>query len=143
MTMRWRQLLFGNLWWKLLSFALAVMIWSGAQNLEVRPLASPLHPLGIRTFQDVPIRVLARPNSGRPVEIKPATAQIDVGGEAPLLHRLGPDDALVYVELPDEPFSGSVTNRLEIRLPPGTKLLNLLPTRVIISNPSADQTASR
>lgn len=141
--MRWRRVLLDNLWWKLLSFALAVMIWSGAQNLEVRPLAGPLNPLGIRTFMDVPIRVLARPNTGRPIEIKPASAQIDVGGEAPLLQRLDPDDALVYVELPDEPSLGPTTNRLEVRLPSGTKLLNLLPTRVIISRPPVDEIPSR
>lgn len=131
--MRWRHLLFDNLWWKLLAFCLAVMIWSGAQNVEVRPLPSPLLPPTARTFHDVPIRVLAPPGIEGPLRLEPPTAQIEVTGEATLIRRLGASDPLVYVEIADDLAGASITNRIDVRLPAGATLVQIVPEVVVIS----------
>jgi hypothetical protein len=133
--MRWRHLLFNNLWWKLLAFALAVMIWSGAQNVEVRELSSPLLPTAERTFHDLPIRILAPPGIPGPLHIQPPTARIDVVGDPPMVRRLGATDPLVFVELAGDFGPGTVTNRLDVRLPDGVSLIRVNPEYVVISAP--------
>lgn len=130
--MPWRNLLLNNLWWKLLALALALMIWSGAQRLDVRPVTGPFQPLVARTFQSIPIRVLASPDQVRPVLLDPPTVRLDVAGEAAVVQRLSPEDALVYIALPDGGRYDASTNTVEIRLPVGVKLLSVLPARVIV-----------
>jgi hypothetical protein len=127
--MRWRELLLNNLGWKLLALALAIMIWSGAQNLE-----SPLQPVIERTLYDVPVRVLGTSPEGlQPVRLDPPITQLEVIGESFLVKRLRPSDPLVFVELRGENLTEPVTNHLEARLPSGVRLLNLLPNHVVIT----------
>lgn len=130
--MPWRTLLFNNLWWKLLALALALMIWSGAQRLDVNPASGPFQPLVARSFHNVPIRVLASPDQVRPVLLDPPTVRLDVAGEASVVQRLAPEDPLVYIVLPDGGRYDASTNTVEIRLPLGVKLLSVLPARVIV-----------
>lgn len=126
--MRWRELLFQNLWWKLLAFLLAVMIWSGAQKFEVRPFVNPLNLGETRTFLDIPIRGMGAPDHLRPVRFNPATARVEVEGPAGLMQRLRGDDVLVFVEL----LPGAPVGRTEVRLPRGIKLIEVHPAHVDI-----------
>lgn len=125
--MSWRDLLLNNLWWKLLSLALAIMIWSGAQNLESRERALE------RTLHEVPIRVVSTPNAGRAVLLEPATAEIDVAGDWLQVKALRAADVLVFAEINESLARGSTTNRVDARLPAGIKLLRVVPARVVVT----------
>ncbi len=124
--MRWRDILFKNLWWKLLAFALAVMIWSGAQNLD------PSRPLAERTFPEVPVRVLSQPSVAGPVRLDPPTVQIDIEGDATVVRRLRPSDALVFVEFTGDSGAGPTSARVQVRLPVGIRLISVFPDRVVV-----------
>lgn len=138
--MRWHHLLLDNFWWKLLAFALAVMIWSGSQSTEVRNPSVPPVPDATRTLTDVPIRILALPGIAGPAHLEPATAEIEISGPPQLVRRLYPNspDLLVFVELTADFFLGPVTNNLEVRLPAGLRWLQLHPEQVILSPFSSD-----
>jgi hypothetical protein len=126
--MRWRDLLFKHLGWKLLALALAIMIWSGAQNLE-----GPLQPVIERTLHDVPIRVLGTsPSDLHPVHLDPPTTQVEIEGENFVVRRLRPNDVLVFVEI-NGYLTEPITNQLDVQLPAGVRLLNLLPNHVVIT----------
>lgn len=130
--MRWREILFGNLWWKLLAFALAIMIWSGAQNAEIRPITPPTLPNLERTLHDIPIRVLTHPGTVGPFLLDPPTAQLDVEGDPLVVRRLGASEPLVFVDIASDPGTASLTNRIDVRLPNGVTLVNVLPEYVVI-----------
>ncbi len=127
--MHWRQIVLNNLWWKLLAFALAVMIWSGAQKVDVSPFTEPFRPPEVRSFPDVPIRIVARPEHLGPVRVTPESVRVDVEGDPTAVRHLLLEDLMAYVELPAE----SGTRPVEVRLPPGIKLLHLSPLRVEVS----------
>ncbi|MBX3744467.1 MAG: hypothetical protein KF833_04090 [Verrucomicrobiae bacterium] len=138
--MRWHHLLLDNFWWKLLAFALAVMIWSGSHSSEVRnPAATPV-PDVTKTLANVPIRILALPGIAGPAHLQPATAQIEISGPPHLVRRLHPNspDVLVFVELTADFFLGPVTNTLEVRLASGLRWLQLQPEHVVLSPFSAE-----
>ncbi len=126
--MPWRDLLFRNLWWKLLAFALAVMIWSGAQRLDDPPLANPLQGPDDRVTLEIPIRVLGWPGEVRPVRLDPPAARLEIEGQPSVIRRLRPEDLLVFVEL----NNSSTTAPVEIRTPRGVKVVDLHPPRAIL-----------
>lgn len=125
--MAWRDLLFKNLWWKLLAFSLAVMIWSGAQRLDDPRLSTP-QAADDRIALEIPIRVLSWPGEIRSVRIDPPSARLELEGQPSLIRRLRPEDLLVFVELDNT----STTAPVEIRTPRGVKVLDLHPSRAIL-----------
>ena len=134
--MRLRPLILDNLSWKLLSLGLAVLIWYGAHLFmreDIRPMVGPLQAFGTRDFLALPVRILAPGISANPVRIHPPTILVRVGGDLTLLERLTDQDPIAFVEMPDAPLVGPVTNRVEIRLPPSLRLVSAIPERVIIS----------
>ena len=138
--MPWRHVLLNNLWWKLLAFALAVMIWSGAQKLEVDPFTQPFRTPEVRSFPDVPVRVVTRPDQMGPVQVTPGSVRLDIEGDPSAIRHLRLDDLMAFVDLTSESGSRAV----EVRLPPGIKLIHLAPQRVDVSplpaRPSAQRT---
>lgn len=133
--MRWRHYLLDNLWWKLLALALAILIWSGSQELDVQPsMTSPLSSLVSRTFEEVPLHVVSLPGTLGPVRINPPTVRLEVLGELPRIQRLRLNDFLVFVDLADVADPG----RVDIRLPAGVRLVSLTPDRVIVTPLSSD-----
>lgn len=133
--MRWRKLILDNLWWKLLAFALAVMIWSGAQGLDSRSIQTPLHPVARRVFHEVPVLFLSPPEAAQPMLFDPDSVRVTVGGETPLLQRLTLGDVLAFVQVDQgaEPSPHRATSRVEIRLPPGFTALQVTPARVTLT----------
>jgi|GEM_PF-2777711 len=134
--MRLQHMILDNLSWKLLSLGLAVLIWYGAHLFmreDIRPMVRPLQPYATRDFPTLSVRVLSPGKSANPVRIDPPTIFVRVGGDLTLLDRLTENDAVAFVELPDSPLDGPITNRVEIRLPQSVRLLSTLPEKVVIS----------
>lgn len=134
-----RALIFDNLSWKLLSLTLAILIWYGARQFmhdDIRPIVQPLQPQATRDFQDLPIRILSPGLAVGAVRVEPSSVFIRIGGEISLLDRLSEKDPLVFIELPANLADGPVTNRVEVRLPPGVRLLSVIPERVIVRQPA-------
>lgn len=133
--MPWRKLFLDNLGWKFLALALAVLIWSGAQELEVQPtITSPLGSLVSRTFDEVPVRVVSLPGTLGPVRVNPPTVRVEVLGEMPRIQRLRTSDLLVLVDLGEVSDAG----RVDVRLPTGIRLVKIDPDRVIMTPLSAN-----
>lgn len=134
--MRLRHLIFDNFYWKMLSLALAMIIWYGAHMFmreDIRPIVRPLQPYGTRDFPALAVRVLTPGKSASPVRVQPSTILVRVGGDLTSLDRVTEQDAIAYVELPETPLTEPITNRVEVKLPPSLRLLSAIPDRVVIS----------
>ena len=131
-----RSLLVDNLSWKLLSLALAILIWSGARMFmgdEVRPLVRPLQPLAARDFTNVPVRVLTPPRDPVVWDVQPASVHVRAAAEIGIVERITQADPIVYIQPATERPDTPTTNRVEVRLPPGVRLISVIPERVIVS----------
>jgi hypothetical protein len=134
--MRLRLLLLENLSWKLLSLGLAILIWYGAHLFmreDIRPMVRPLQPYATRDFPNLTVRILSPGKTINPVRIQPPTILVRVGGDLTLLDRLTDQDPIAFIELPDAPLEGPITNRVEIRLPQSVRLLSSIPEKVVVS----------
>lgn len=134
--MNLRPLLFDNFSWKLLSLALAILIWSGARIFmgdESQPLVRPLQPVLARDFPNIPVRVLTPPGDATVWQVRPSLVHVRAGAEIGLVERLTQSDPIVYVQPPVDRPERPSTNRVEVRLPPAVRLLSVLPERVVVS----------
>lgn len=140
--MKLRPLFVENLSWKLLSVALAVLIWSGARLFmhdEIRPIVRPLQPLATRDFLDIPVRILTPPGDPTVWQVKPSVVMVRAGAELGLLERLTDLDPVVYVQPAVDRLATPSTNRVEVRLPPAVRLLSVIPERVIVTGSAPGQ----
>lgn len=139
--MRPRDLLLHNLWWKLISLSLAVLVWFGARLIMSRgiePARNPLEMEGYRHFDAVPVRVLHPAGSNQPpLAISPAAVRLQVQGGLRTIERLVLPDLLVYVDASRSSPTGRVNERVEVRLPAGVKLLSVVPGTVSVAPPPA------
>lgn len=131
-----RSLLVDNLSWKLLSLALAILIWSGARMFmgdDVRPLVRPLQPLAARDFTNILVRVLTPPRDPVVWDVQPASVYVRAAAELGIIERITQVDPIVFVQPSTERPDTPTTNRVEVRLPPGIRLISVIPERVIVS----------
>ncbi len=126
--MRW---LFGNIWLKLLSLSLALMLWmvvSGEETVE-RGLRVPLEltqvPAGLELLGDVP-----------------ATVDVRVRGASGTLSRVGAGDVVAVLDL----HTAQSGRRLfpltpeQVRVPFGVEIVQVLPSAVTMAfEPSASR----
>lgn len=134
--MRFRSLIFDNFSWKLLSLSLALLIRSGAtlfMHQEIRPLGSPLAPVAIRDFRNLPVRFLTQRGIPNPVRIEPKSVTVQVGGDLSTLEHLTEEDTLAFIQLPSEPGPDPTTNRVEVRVPPNVRVLSIAPEHVVVT----------
>lgn len=134
--MRLRSLLFDNLSWKLLSLSLALLIRSGAtlfMHQEIRPLGTPLAPVAIRDFRNLPVRILTQRGVPNPVRIDPKSVTVQVGGDLNTLEHLTEEDTLAFVQLPPDHGTEATTNRVEVRVPANVRVLSVAPEHVVVT----------
>ncbi|MFN0066424.1 MAG: hypothetical protein ACKVYV_02210 [Limisphaerales bacterium] len=135
--MRLRDLFLHNLWWKLIALSLAVLVWFGARLImsrEIQPARNPLELDGYRHFDAVPVRVLHPAGSDQPpLAIFPAAVSLQVQGGLRTIERLVLPDVLVFVDASQSFPTGRVDERVEVRLPPGVKLVSVVPGTVSIA----------
>ncbi len=86
---------------------------------EVEPTGSNFRVAG------VPIRVVGNKNSA----LKPEKAALYVNCPPNLIRTLTPDKVKAYVEVP-ETKSGTYVREVKVELPPGVKLVRIVPNRV-------------
>ncbi len=134
--MRPRDVLLHNLWWKLISLSLAILVWFGARlimNRDIQPARNPLEPEGYRLFDAVPVRILEPAGTNRPpLDVAPTAVSLQVQGGLRTIERLVLPDVLVYVDFTRAFPTGRVDERVEVRLPPGVKLVSVVPGTVAI-----------
>jgi hypothetical protein len=139
--MNLRALLLHNLWWKLISLSLAILVWLGANlfmSRDIQPAATLLTREAVRVFDGQPVRLLASPAGLPPSRLTPAEVKVAVSSDLRTINNLGVADVIPYVDLSLLPPEGVVTGRVEVRLPPGVKLVSVVPSAVaLVSDPTA------
>jgi YbbR domain-containing protein len=134
-----RKLIFQDLWLKLFSFALAVLIWftvNYATKSDVSPVASlSLAPREHRTFRQVPVLVMCPAEELRGFVIAPKVVEVTVEGDPGLLQKLQEREIRVVVDLTGIVSAQDLRKRIEVSTPTSVKPVKVDPEEVQVIFP--------
>ena len=132
-----RNIILHNFWWKFTSVMLATVVWITFHNevrLEGQTFKGINDLVGPRTATSarnpaLPIAILRAARDNRAFRLEPASVDITVSGDETSIRKNLPSELQVFVDLSragDEPFRA----RVQVSLPPGTKLERVAPDEV-------------
>ena len=133
-----RDLILRDFWLKLLSLALATLIWltvSFAISKEVSPFAAFTSHTPEQSYFNVPVLVILSAADVRTVNVEPGEVQVTVQAEAKLLQTLTPQQIRAQVDLTGIEASPRLIKRIEVILPPGVTLSRVVPDQVEVTVP--------
>ena len=133
-----RHFLFRDFWLKLLSLALAVMIWLTvwfAIRKDVAPGATFSGPASEQTYFNVPVRVVLPAADVRAVKVDPSAVEVRVRGETRLLQGVKPEEIHAVVDLTGIEAARSLSKRIEISTPTGVTVVEVVPGQVDVTVP--------
>jgi len=133
--MNWRNLIFNNLPWKLLSLFIAMIIWSTYHSGEEGTI-----DIGGNLFEDkvsreligYHVQLLSQQNGSRTVELEPEDVTISLRGTAEIMAPITSRDVLAYVDVSN--LAPGTTNKIPIavRAPNGVKVVSVYPTNTTV-----------
>lgn len=146
-----------DIWWKLASLALAVMIWvavspaikpreareSGTDRVGQKALAifSPGENKRTRTLRDLPIVLVTRADDPRGFIVSPSTAAVTVTGLESAVDQLTAQDVEVFVSLKDVVDATDLRKTLQVRSLGSVTVDKIVPPDVqvkIVTTPQAN-----
>jgi len=134
-----RKLVFQDLWLKLFSFALAVLIWFtvdfATKSGDSHSVSLSLAPREQRTFHELPVLVMCPADELRGFIVSPKAVEVTVEGEANLIQKLQEKEIHVIVDLGGINSAQELSKRIEVSTPPGIKPFRVTPEVVQISFP--------
>jgi len=125
-----RKLVLENLWWKLFSLALAVLIWltvTFASRKEGRPVQ--------RVFSHLPVLVLSATEDVHNFRLSPAEVEVTVQGDPRTLQNLQDKDVRPTVDLTGVGVARELRKRIEVSVPVGVAHTRVAPEEVQVTFP--------
>ncbi len=129
-----KRLVIKDLWMKLFSLGVAILVWSTisiAIQKDVAP-SSLIFGMGRDTFYDVPVEVQTSASDTRNFRVEPKTVKVTVEGDPELLQTMQSKDIRATVDLRGMEVSGQLTKRIEVSTPAGLKGVTVVPQQVTI-----------
>ncbi len=117
-----RQLILEDFWLKLLSLGLAVLIWftlSLASQKEGGTTRQVFHAL--------PVAVVSATDDVRNFRVSPGSVEVTVQGDASTVHDLHSKDLRVFVDLTGVATARELSKRINVAVPPGVMLVEVVP----------------
>jgi len=133
-----RDLIVKDFWLKLLSVAVAVLIWvtvSIAIRQELDISAVTTNSANGRTFSHLPVLVVSSAADVHEFEVQPSHVEVEVRGSPNVLSMLTDKDVRVTVDLTDVGPAQNVRKRVEVATPPGVMFVRVFPAEVEVSVP--------
>lgn len=122
-----------NLGWKLVSVALAGVVWVAANYvLEHGALGRESIGASRITLNNLPITVMTGANEPRHFVVQPPKVRAALRGDRELLAALKPSDVSVFVNLTGITEAREFRKEIEVHTPPGVALLWVIPTEVSV-----------
>jgi YbbR domain-containing protein len=129
-----RHAIFHNFWLKLISLALATIIWfaidSGIRNdfSLIRPRSNSLAQELLR----LPVSIVTQPGDTRAFSISPKDVIVTVVGEDAVLRKLQPQIMKVYIDLTEFQSRNPVAIEAHVHSPPNVTVHKINPTVVTV-----------
>jgi YbbR domain-containing protein len=135
-----RELIFKDIWLKLFSLGLAVLVWFTLNSMANQkegfvPRPSPLQTLEQRTFSNVPVAVVSSADDSRAFHINPKQVDVTVAGEPQAIKNLYNHDIRVLVDLTGIEAAHDLRKRIEVSTPAGVTRVRVEPEEVQVVFP--------
>lgn len=124
-----RNILFRNFGWKLLSLALAIVIW-----LTIKALSAEQGQTE-RMFVNLPIQIVSGTADVRTFRVEPGTINVTIKGRPGAINRLAEREIRVLVDLTSADISQIIRRHVDIAVPNGLTVVRLEPTEVQVTPP--------
>ena len=134
-----RNWIFQDLWLKLFSLALAVLIWltvNFATKNDVAPGSTlPFSPREQRTFHNVPVLLMCAADEVRGFKVNPKEVDVTVEGDAKVMQKLQDRELHVVANLTGIGAAEDLHMKVEVSTPTGVKRVRVDPQEVQITCP--------
>jgi len=137
-----RELVFKDIWLKLFSLGLAVLVWFTLNSmanqkdaLTPHALPLPLQPIETRTFANVPVAVVSSADDSRAFRINPKQVDVTVAGDPNVVKSLYNRDIRVLVDLTGIEAAHDLRKRIEVSTPAGVTRVRVEPEEVQVVFP--------
>ncbi|MGC3960311.1 MAG: hypothetical protein QM813_21000 [Verrucomicrobiota bacterium] len=124
-----RNLLFRNFGWKLLSLALAIVIW-----LTIKALSAEQGQTE-RMFINLEVKIVSGTADVRTFRIEPATVNVTIKGRPGAVGRLVEREIRVFADLTSADLTQSFRQHLDVAVPNGITVVRFEPTEVQVTPP--------
>jgi YbbR domain-containing protein len=133
-----RNLLFHDFWLKLVSLALAVLIWFTV-SFAIQKNESPLGTISLnnreRVFSNLPVLVMSGASEVKNFKINPSEVEVTVRGDFRILRTLQPKDIRVLVDLSGIEQAHDLHKKLDVSTPPYVTHVDVFPREVEVITP--------
>ena len=123
-----RALITHNFGWKVVSLALAILIWAAVRS----GLQDDLGPAGVRVFPHLPITVMTAAADERAYRVEPETADVALRAPPQVLRELRSSDLEVYVNLTAGVDGHGAHKRIQVYAPAGVTVKHVNPPDVSV-----------
>jgi YbbR domain-containing protein len=134
-----RNFIFQDMWLKLFSLALAVLIWFtvnfATKNDVPGASLSPLTPKDERTFHNVPVVLMCSAEEVRAFKVYPKEVEVTVEGESKILQKLDGKELRAVANLTGIGAAENLHMKVEVSTPPGVSRVRVEPQEVQITCP--------
>jgi len=132
--MNWRNLIFHNLWWKVFSLLIAMIVWStyhiSGGTFSFGALYEDTTPM---VFPNYRPRILTRQSDQHHYQIQPGEVMVTVSGRRELMRDVNVRDIVVFVDVQDYVVGGTNLIPVQVRPPPGVTKFSVTPERVEVT----------
>jgi YbbR domain-containing protein len=123
-----RDIILRNFGWKLLSLALAIVIW-----LTIKALSADQQTE--RMFVNLEINIVSGTADVRTFRVEPSTVTVTVKGQPGAVSRLAEREIRVFADLTSADVTQSFRQHLNVAVPNGITVVRLDPTEVNVTPP--------
>ena len=127
------NILFRNFGWKLLSLALAIIIW-----LTVKALSAEQGQTE-RMFVNLPIQIVSGTADVRTFKVEPNNLNVTLKGRPGAVNRLAEREIRVLVDITAADVTQSFRQHVDVAVPNGITVIRIEPTEVQITPPPKPQ----
>jgi YbbR domain-containing protein len=120
-----------DIWWKLFSLVLAVVIWLTVYKIREEPAFPAAVVTGVPlTYGSLPVLVVSAASDVRDFRVLPGTVAVKVSGPAEVMAVLQANQIHPVVDLTDIASARNLKRQVQVSTPPGVTLVSVEPAEV-------------
>ena len=128
-----RHFLTRNFGWKLLSLALAIVIWVTIKTVSAEQGQTE------KMYVNLPIQIVSGTADVRACTLEPTQAQVTLKGKSDLINRLTEHEIHVLVDVTTSDLTHPFRQRVAVTFPNGLAVVQIEPTEIQITPPPKPQ----
>lgn len=131
-----RDWLTHDVWWKIFSVFLALVIWVTVHKVREEPIVSAASVNGVTlTYENLPVQIVSTASDVRDFRVQPGVVSVKVSGAPDAIAVLQAKQIHAVVDLTDITTAQNLAQRVEVSVPPGITLVSVEPAEVGVMFP--------